>query len=161
MAITVVDANKVWQEVQIGLLASGAPQFVANAFRDLKAHLSQTKGNPQLAYLRIIETTIDDASGQVMADAACKLYAVFAKKVNTATDVYLDILDDAADDTGILTDLRIVLPFLVGNEYGLYFNPDGLAMAAGVVAKAYTEADGTTDSSSNDTPKGFIIIGPA
>jgi hypothetical protein len=34
-------------------------------------------------------------------------------------------------------------------------------MAAGVVAKSYTDWDGTTDTSAGDAPNGFAIVGAA
>ena len=48
---------------------------------------------------------------------------------------------------------------LVANEEALYISPDGLTMATGVVIKAYTDMDGTTDSTYTDCPAGFVIIG--
>ena len=126
----------------------------------LKAHLSQTKGNPDLKFVPFLATDIDDASGSILADAACKVYAIFAFKLNTATDVFLQIIDDATDDTlAAATTIVTVIPLTGGNDVATAFFPMGLPMAAGVVAKAYTEFDGTTDSSSADTPNGFIIIG--
>ena len=160
MALTTVSSNLVWQEVKV-VTPTSAPQFVVDALRALKAHLSQIKGNPKLYLGRIDAASVDDAGGQVVVDAACKLYAVIAKKAATATDVYLTIFDDASDDTGGATDGRIVIPFLASAEWGVYFNPDGLALAAGCVAKAYTDYDGVTDSTAADCPQGWAIFGDA
>ncbi len=38
-------------------------------------------------------------------------------------------------------------------------NPDGLVLADGCVAKAYTDFDGVTDSVDTDCPNGFAIVG--
>jgi hypothetical protein len=127
--------------------------------KTLFLHLASNKGNPDLAFLPITATSIDDAGGQVLVDAACTLYAVYGKKAATATDVYLGIFDDAADDAGAGTDGRVILPFLVSGEESFWFSPNGLPMAAGVVAKAYTDFDGTTDSTDTDCPNGFAIVG--
>lgn len=164
MAVTPVAANLVWQQAKIALAAQnstvGIPQIIRNQFDALKAHLSQTKGNPDLKFVPFLATDVDDASGSILADAACKLYGAFAFKLNTATDVFLTFLDDATDDSlAAATTLVTVLPLTSGNDVAAVFYPMGLPMANGVVAKAWTEFDGTTDSSSADTPNGFIIIG--
>lgn len=163
MAVTPVTANLAWQSVKMALAkqqgATGIPQVIRNQFDALKAHLAQTKNNPDLLFIPYLSTDIDDASGVILADAACTLYAVFGIKQATDTDVYLHILDDAADDTGVATDTRVLLSFLLTKEVASAFYPNGIPMAAGVVAKAYTTAAGVTDSSSADTPNGFVLVG--
>lgn len=161
MAITLESAGRVRQKVNAEGRApnAGPSPGVFYALKALFLHLAANKGNPDLAWLPILGTTADDASGQILADAACTLYAVWGKKPATATDAYLVIFDDAADDTGAGTDGRVVIPFLVSNEEGFYMNPDGLTMAAGVVAKSYTDFDGVTDTAAGDAPNGFVIIG--
>ena len=157
MALSTEAANLVWQKAE-----AAQPDYkpsIKNILRALKAYLAQSKANPDLQFGSIISTSIDAAGGQVVADAACKLYAVVAKKAATATDVYLVIFDDATDDAGAGTDGRVVIPFLVSGEYGIWINPDGLAMGTGIVAKAYTDFDGTTDSTAADCPDGFAIFG--
>ena len=129
--------------------------------KQLFLYLAANKGNPDLAFLPITSTSIDNAGGQVLVDAACVVYAVYGKKAATATDVYLVLFDDATDDTGAGTDGRVVIPFLAASEEGFYFNPTGLSMATGIVAKAYTDFDGTTDSTDTDCPDGFVIVAAA
>lgn len=159
MALTVENANLVWQKANIALDALAVKGVTRDVIRALKAHLAQVKRNPDLAFVPITAAGIAGASGEVLVDAACKLYAVVAKKTATTTDDYLTIFDDASDDTGGATDGRIVLPFLASSEEGIYINPNGLDMAAGVVAKSYTDYDGTTDGSAANLENGFVIVG--
>jgi hypothetical protein len=161
MALSLENSNLVWQKAKISLESLGADSVTIAAMKALKEKLAGVGGNPDLQFVPIAGTDADDASGKVLADVACKLYAVFGKKTATATDSYLSILDDATDDTGVATDVRAVLPFLEASHKVLFVEPDGLVMATGVVAKAYTDWDGTTDSSAGDAPNGFAIIGAA
>lgn len=154
MALTTESAGRVRQKTKEFSKSPG----IFYALKSLFLHLAANKGNPDLAFLPITSTSIDDSGGQVLVDAACTLYAVYAKKLATATDVYLAIFDDATDDAGAGTDGRIVLPFLAASEESFWMNPNGLTMATGVVAKAYTDFDGTTDSTDTDCPNGFAIV---
>lgn len=164
MAVTAVSANLTWQQVKMALAqqnsAVGIPQIIRNQFDALKAHLSQTKGNPDLKFVPFLNTDIDDASGSILCDAAVKVYAIFAFKLNTATDVFLHILDDATDDTMATTaTVGTEIALTSGNDVAAVFYPMGLPHAAGVVAKAYSVRVGVTDSTDTDCPNGFIIVG--
>lgn len=151
--------GKAFNAVANGRTSNPTSPVIFHALKALFLHLSMNKGNPDLAWAPFVSTTVDDAGGQVLIDAACTLYAVYGKKANTATDVYLVIFDDATDDAGAGTDGRVVLPFLTASGEGFYINPDGISMPSGVVAKAYTDFDGTTDSTASDCPDGFVIVG--
>ena len=159
MALSLQSGNLVWQKVKMALEnAEPAAQF---AFKGLKEWMAQQKGNPDLQFVPFIATSIDDAGGQVLADAACRVYGVYGKKRATATDVYLVLLDDVTDDAGGATDARLSVAFLEASETFTGMYPDGLSMAAGVVAKAYTDYDGVTDSTAADCPDGFVLVGAA
>lgn len=158
MSLSLENSNLVWQKVRIALDTLGADSVARGAFKALKEKLASVGGNPDIQFVPIINTEVDDASGKVLADAACKLIAVFAKKTATATDAYLSILDDATDDTGVATDVRVVLPFLEASHQVTFIDPNGIAMATGVVGKSYTDWDGTTDTSAGDAMDGFILI---
>jgi len=172
MALTTQNANLVWQEVNIALAAQsatapqGIPQVIKNQFAALKAHLAQFKGNPNLDFVPFVSTDIDNASGNVAMGFPCTIYGVFGRKLATATDVYLYLIDDASDDTGVdisaSSDARVVLPFLGSQDIVTAFFPAGLVMAAGVVAKAYTMGASSTtlnDPTGTDCPDGFLVIG--
>jgi hypothetical protein len=162
MAISLEDANKVRQKTY-GL---GLDPLVYAQLKAFFQYWATHKGNASLQYIPFTSTTIDDAGGQVLADAACTLYFVYGRKgtldqrtAGTATDAYLVMFDDATDDAGAGTDGRLVLPFLNASDSITWSNAVGIPMAAGVVAKAYTDFDGTTDSTAGDAPNGFVIIG--
>lgn len=162
MAISLQSAGLVRQKVYEQALAPLAFQVLKAWFQIWSTH----KANADLQYIPFVSVTIDDAGGQVLADAACTLYVVYGRKgtldqrtAGTATDSYLAIFDDATDDAGAGTDGRLTLPFLVASESCIWASQDGVIMGTGVVAKAYTDFDGTTDSTAGDAPNGFVIIG--
>jgi hypothetical protein len=162
MAISLESANKVRQKTY----AAGLDPLVYAQLKAFFQYWATHKGNADLQFIPFASTSIDDAGGQVLADAACTLYAVYLRKgtidqrtAGTATDSYVAIFDDATDDAGAGTDGRLTLPSLTASESTLWSNSAGIVMATGVVAKAYTDFDGTTDSSAGDAPNGFVIIG--
>ena len=157
MALTVEAAGKVRQRARETTRNPGIYHILKAFFLNHAAN----KKNADLYLAPILSTSIDDAGGQVLVDAACTLYAVYGKKAATATDVYLVLLDDATDDSGGATDARLSMAFLASEDEQIFVNPNGIAMAAGVVAKAYTDYDGTTDSTAADCPTGFCIVGAA
>lgn len=157
--LSVVDANLVWQEAKIALDSLGAKGMFAEQFRQLKAHLAQLKGNPPLQFKPITATSVDDANGQVVMDGPCRVYGVYLKKAAEGTDCYLALLNDDTDDASPVTDTRLVLGLQDSAEQAAAFYPAGMAMSVGVVAKAWTEFDGTTDAADTTTPNGFVILG--
>jgi hypothetical protein len=157
MALTTESAGRVRAKTNLYVKSPA----ILMALKALFLYLATTKKNPDLSFEAFTSTSIDDAGGEVLVDAACTLYAVYSKKRNTATDAYLVILDDATDDAGGATDARVVLPHLVGNDEAFAIFPQGIAMATGVVAKSYTDFDGTTDTSAGDAPDGFCIVAAA
>jgi len=163
MAITLVNANLAWQEVKIALArqvgAEGIPQIQRNQWDALKAHLSQTKGNPNILFVPYTAELIVAASGLIASDVPCVLFGIFSLKRNSATASYIQVIDDAADDTGVATDLRVVLPQMLAVDSANAFFPQGLPMAAGVVLKATTTAVGSTDPTAANSADGFVIIG--
>ena len=122
-------------------------------------------GNADLQFVPYIgESTAgaSHASGQDLAvDGASRVYAFYGKKTATAEDVYLYLFDDTANDAGGATDARAGLVFLEASAEAIVLYPTGLPMAAGIVAKAYTDFDGTTDSTDGACGNGFVIIGVA
>lgn len=159
MALSLENALLVRQKVKSALM--DANPGIQEQFKDLFQYLSTQGKNPDLQFVAFAGASADDAGGVVLADAATKLYAAYGKKTATATDSYLHFLDDATDDAGLATDGRLLIPFLIASEQACAFYATGLTMATGVVAKTYTDWDGTTDSAAGDSPNGFIIIGAA
>lgn len=154
MALSLQDGNKVWQKVNQAL-ANANPAAV-EAFKGLKAYLAQQAGNPQLQFLAFSEADADTADGKLLADAACKVYGFYVKKVNEGTDNTVKLFDDAVNDT-TAGDQTLSLPLDVANEEAFVIYPRGFAHTAGVVVTQHTTIEGTTDGSSGGN--GFVIIG--
>ena len=157
MALTTESAGRVRQKTRV---YTQSPAILM-ALKAVFLFLATTKKNPDLAFLPILGASADDAGGQVLVDAACTVYAVYGRKPATGTDAYLVLLDDATDDAGGATDARVVLPFLASEDEAFAIFPNGIACATGVVAKSYTDFDGTTDSTAGDAPNGFVIVAAA
>lgn len=162
MAISLESAGKVRQK----LYSLGLDPLVYRQLQAFFQYWAIHKGNADLQYLPFLGTDIDDAGGKVLADAACTVHAVYGRKGTldgktdgTATDAYLVIFDDATDDAGAGTDGRLVIPFMVADEQHLWISGSGIVCATGVVAKSYTDFDGTIDSSAGDAPNGWVLIG--
>jgi hypothetical protein len=159
MALSLEDGNKVWQKVNKAL-ADAEPAAVF-AFRGLKQWLAEQKGNPQLQFVTIDGTVIDTATnGQDHGiDAAHRIYGLYLKKANTATDTYFAVYDDATNVSGGATDARMSIGLLEAKETFIGVYPDGLVMADGLISKGWTDFDGTTDANEADTPNGFYVLG--
>jgi hypothetical protein len=158
--VVLENANLVWQKTAIALDSLGAKKLTREAFKALKNYLSQEKNIANLQFVPISATDVDDAAGKVLMDGPCRIYGIYLKKQATATDTYLALLNDDTDDASPVTDVRIVLGLQESAETAFAMYASGIAMSVGVVAKAYTEFDGTTDSADTDTPNGFVILGP-
>jgi hypothetical protein len=118
------------------------------------------RGNADLELVPYTGTSIEGASGEDMAkDGAFRVYAFYGKKTDTAEDVYVYFFDDASNDAGGGTDGRGQLVFLEAKAEAIALYPQGIPMATGLVVKAYTDFDGTTDTTAGAAPNGFVIIG--
>ena len=173
MALTTVSSNLVWQEAKIQLSMQhtssrfGIAQVHLNIFAVLKAHLSQTKGNPNLFLAPFAAADIDDTSGYAAINAACTIYGFFGRKtVTNSTDTYVYLVDDDTDDSGVeisaSTTTRAVIGFLTAQDEVSMVWSQGLPMATGLVIKAYTLGSTSTtpnDAAAADTPNGFLIVG--
>lgn len=153
----VLAKRKAFSRLQVGTTL--ADPFAFAQIERWFQYLSNHGSNPDLQVIPFDAASLVATTGQVLADAACKLYVVVAKKVNEGTDSYLNFYDDPVDDCDGATDARLSLGFLLGNDYVVYLNKTGIPMAAGVVATSYTDFDGTTKSAAAGAQNGFIIIG--
>ncbi len=119
------------------------------------------KDNADLQLVTYEGTDAEAAGGDDTGiDAAHTVYVFYGKKPAAKTeDVYLYLFDDATNDAGAGTDGRANLVFLGASDEAIAVYPMGLPMTAGLVVKAYTDFDGTTDSTAGEAPNGFVIIG--
>jgi hypothetical protein len=158
MALTTESAGRVRQKTRV---YTQSPAILM-ALKAVFLYLATTKKNPDLAFLPITGSDADAATGQVLSDSPCIVYAVYGRKPEGAdTDAYLNLFDDATDDAGAATDTRVSIDFQSGGDEAFLIFPQGLDMATGLVAKAYTDYDGTTDSVAGDAPNGFVIVSAA
>jgi hypothetical protein len=147
--------------VNIALDGLGASSAAKGAFASLRKYMEQVR-NPQLQFVAFVPTSMDDAGGQDTGlDAAHRLIALYGKKAATDTDVYLYAFDDATNDAGAGTDGRANLVFLESGKEAWAIYPTGIPMVDGLVIKAYTDFDGTTDSTDTDCPNGFALVAAA
>ena len=155
MAVTVENQLFTKERVRIGTSAfTGILSPLSKAFFMVMGQFANMK---QLATYIISNLTAD----VVVEDEACTLYAVWLKKQATATDAFFKIFNDAANDATD-TDARLGIPLLVSGEEHFWCAPNGVPMAAGIVAGSYTAftgSNGTTPSTSGDCPNGVIVYG--
>lgn len=166
MAITVESGNLAWQKVKAFIEAAGVGKSnpgVVQAFKELKSYLSQHKRNPDLQFVPFTDADVTGTDGVVIADAACTVYAFYVIKsgtsgTGTATDAFVKLYDNATNDA-TAADGRVALPLLAANDIEFYISPDGLPMAAGVVATSHTTLPAATDSTAGDAGPGFVLLG--
>lgn len=155
-------ANLVWQRVnEMMATVNGSPVQKAAFLRSLKSWLATQKGNPKLQYASFSNVAAADvATVPEISTGGCTLYAVYAKKQNTATDAYFKVNDSATVCGGASgANMKICVPLLVGNdEVAAIFQP-GLVMATGIRVSSETTAAGGTATTSGDGPNGFVIVG--
>lgn len=122
----------------------------------LFSYLAQHKGNPDLQFTAFSALS---TTSVVVADAACKLYALFVKKPSgSTTSAFVQVTDHASAGATASADLRIIAQN--ANEEILIF-PDGLSMANGVTLLSTTTNSGATGTAAADQCSGFGIVGGA
>jgi hypothetical protein len=102
------------------------------------------------------------AADKVIADVACKLYALFSvKPTASTTSSWLKGSDHAtvAAANGDIVQ-KMVGTGGGGRSYCLVWH-DGLPLATGLTLGAHTTVSGNTKSNAADAPTGFAIIGAA
>lgn len=163
MATALESAGKVRQKARASTTNPGIYYMLRAFFLDWAAN----HGNADLQLVPFDGASVDDAGGQDLGiDAAHTVRAFYGKKPRVAEDVYLYFFDDATDDAGAATDGRGQLVFLGANgtdatlpqDEALVVYSNGVPMTAGLVVKAYTDFDGTTDSTAGASPSGWVII---
>ena len=163
MALSLEDGNLVWQKVKLATV--NANPAVQNAFAELKKYLAQQKRNPNLQFFTVKAADIDTgADGKVVLDGAGKLYGAYVKRVSDVdtTDSFIEILDDATDNSAPTTDIVACLRLSgTSNEEAFVVFPNGADLATGIVVSATTTAGGTTESAATESANLFLICGAA
>lgn len=153
MALSTENANLVWQKAKAAMDSLGAKPSLVDALKTLKTQLSTVGGNPDLQFVAFADLTGDT----VIADAACQLYAIFAKKQATATDAFLKAVDHASTAAG--TTFFLCVELAEASEQILLIFPGGIPQSAGITLVSSTTDTGGTDTTTGDGPNGFCIIG--
>ena len=171
MALSVESANLVRQRA-VNAVENASP-YVQEALKAFFRWWATHKGNNDLQFLAIDPTTAITGDGQDFGvDAAHQVYFVYVRKTGTdgvgnATDSYLQVIDDADNDSELRADVRITAGLLEAGDTFVAAYPDGLPMAEGIVVTFSTtpagaqagDSDVYTQSAAADAGPGFIIIG--
>jgi hypothetical protein len=154
MALTLENINLVKQRTRWEVRTPGAME----ALRSLWKHMEQ-KGNPDLQFVAFERNGTDD---NVIADAACRIYAIYFKKPATSTTAAWLKGSDHAATAAAAGDVVINLEAAAASlkEACPVFH-DGLSMSTGFTMACHTAVDSNTDSAAADSPAGFVILGAA
>lgn len=152
--------NLAFQRVKIA--TANANPGIVRMFKELKAHMAQVKGHPDMQFLPFTDANTVNAGGTVLATGVAKLIAAYVKKdgtsgTGTATDAVVKLMDDATDDTGT-ADVVAALVLLAADDQRVYVDPQGMPLAAGLVVTAHTGGLGSTDSTAGDVGNGFALV---
>jgi len=154
MALTLENVNLVKQRTRWEIRKPGASE----ALRALWKHLEQLS-NPDL---QLVALNYAGGADQVIANVACKLYALYLRKpAASTTDAWIKASDHATTCSG---NGDLVVKMIGtgggGQEHALVF-PDGLKFGTGLTTASHTTVNGTTHSSAGDACVGFAIVGAA
>jgi hypothetical protein len=154
MSLTLENANQVKQRARSESRRAGQ----AAGLRSFWHYLEQL-GNPDLQFVAISALQTADV---VLANVACKLYAILITKPAASTvDSWFKVSDHA---TVAAAAADVVVKCLGtgggGRGYAVIFH-DGLKLGTGATAGAHTAVDGNSKSLVADAPVGFAIVGAA
>lgn len=128
--------------------------YLQLAYQQLFSWFAQFAGSPDL---QIVEFAALSSTEVVIADAPCKLHALFLMKA-TATATYTKLTDNATTSSDTAADIVLKMAG-AGNETLLVY-PQGLALANGATMQGNTTADAGTGSAA-DGANGFAVVGKA
>jgi hypothetical protein len=150
MALSLVDANLVRQRA----FAETRKAKVQAALKAFFSYWAQHKNNPNLQFVAISGLT---AAETVIADAACKVHALFLASPAGATNASFCKMTDHASTQS--DDSSEWVTKIAATATECLISYDGLAFANGVTMQGNTTASGGTTSAAGDVCTGFAIIG--
>jgi hypothetical protein len=156
MAISTQAAVKAKRRAFNGVQVLGLSSSASQALSTLLQELSQKKNNPDLQVVEF-DLQTSAASDAVIADAACTIYGIFAKKSGTATGAWLKGSDHASASSS--TAGEWTHEFNAANAEVVATYPNGFVQGTGWTFGADTTASGNTNSTAGDAMKGFVILG--
>jgi hypothetical protein len=154
MALSLQSAVLAKRRALNWVTAIGGKPFSQGAMKWFWSFQAQFLGSPDM---QIVEFAALSSSEVVIADAACKLYALVLYKA-TATATYTKATDSATTSSDADSEIRIKQAG-AATEAVLIF-PQGLAMASGITMQGNT-APSTGTGSGADGGNGFAIVGAA
>lgn len=156
MAFVGENSYIAWQRVKIAL--AGADPVVVRQFKELKAQLSQVKGNPDLQVVPFNATQITTNLGYSPDVDAAMLRGVYMKgKRTSGTTAAFVALHDATDNSATTTTVVTAKFNLVGQEYAFTF-ASGFRLTTELTISGATAVGGATESTSTDTADGFVLL---
>lgn len=153
MALTLVDPLLVKQRA----LAETRRPAVQAQLKALFSHVAQHKGNPTLQFVPFAIAAADI----VIADVACKLYALYYAKPSASTTAAWIKGSDHATVAAAAGDIVLPLTAAASPKPQIMVFPDGLPLATGLTIASHTAVDGNTDSATAERGVGFAIVGAA
>lgn len=166
-ALTVQNANLVWQKVKNALSAMQVGAVGANpgsqrALLDgLKYYLSQQKRNADLQFVPIdgVATASDGGNAdQVGASGALTLYAIYLQKTGTVETIFKASNHATVAGTDGTQDIAVALTTPAGSDVCLIY-PTGRAMSLGFTYAEDTTRTGSTRNLKANACNGFAILG--
>jgi hypothetical protein len=155
MALSLTDAVYAKQRA----LADTRKPKIQALLKALFSYFSQHLPRKQLQFVAFSQLT---SGSTVIADAACKLYAVYVTRPSTSTQSnFLKVTDDetTAQNAG---NQNFTFEVCSGSRAELFLWPDGQPMAAGVTITADTSAStSSVESTTVSRLSGWVIVGAA
>jgi hypothetical protein len=169
--------NLTWQRVD--MLLAGATPGAVSAFQGLRKWLTQQKSCPDLRMTQLGNNAVAPlglitagTGGLYGATTTARLFGVYIKKTavaGSALPSYLTLTDDGTDSalSGLAGSQKLAIPLgavssgAPGTIYeGLFIDPNGLPLAAGLRFALVTAVGGVTISAAADGGDGFCITSP-
>jgi hypothetical protein len=167
MALSLQNANIVRQKAyNAAFSARGTTQGNGEptafyALKSLFLYLAANKGNPDLQFVAFSGTEVSSDGGnadKVIADAANKIYAFYARKRATATATWLKATDHAT--TASASDPTFMHEFNEASQSTFQLYGNGYAQSAGWTIRQDTDdITGATRTLAANSVDGFYIVG--
>lgn len=152
MSLSTQDFTLAWRRV--GNYFPTLKPTIVQALQELKSSMA---GLPVLPDLQVVPFDHLSSSEVVIANVACKLYAIVLLK-ESATATFSKLTDSATTSSDADSEFRF-WQNAAGDQY-ILADPTGIAFANGITAQGNTTASGGTGSST-DGATGFALIGAA
>lgn len=157
--------NLAWMKVKQAL-ANATPGAQA-AFKGLREYLCTQKRNPDLNFKAFSQADLITANdGLGLGAGTAKVYGIYIKKGDDATDAAFLVVDNGTDDNiyaGSLTASYAISIFSrIALDECVFIDPKGYDILLGIRLASVTAPSGTTVSAAAaDSVDGFILYGAA